>query len=214
VEGEVRAGTASDAPARLSVDQWLELPEDQRCELVEGEIIMSPSPNLDHQRAVRDLLRALDDHARAHGGEAFVAPLGVRLSDDTALEPDLLFVSSPDRYGPQIVEGPPDLVVEVSSPSTRRYDLLRKRRLYERFGVPEYWFIDLDAERIEVYTVGRDGHDEAPTLTGRGGTVTSRAVPGLVVTVDAVLPAGSEDDDLRPDLDLDPAPDGGDRVTP
>jgi Uma2 family endonuclease len=118
VEGEVRAGTASDGPARLSVDQWLELPEDQRCELVEGEIVVSPS--LDHQRAVRDLLRALDDHARTHGGEAFVAPLGVRLSEDTALGPDLLFVSTPDRYGPRIVEGPPDLVVEVSSPSTRR----------------------------------------------------------------------------------------------
>jgi Uma2 family endonuclease len=188
----------SELPTRLSVDQWLELPEDQRCELVEGEIVVSPSPSLDHQRAVGRLFRALDDHARALGGEAFVAPLGVRLSDDTALEPDLLFVSSSDRYGPRTVEGPPDLVVEVSSPSTRRYDLLRKRRLYESFGVPEYWFVDLDAERIEVYAVGRDGHYDAPTLTGRGGSVTSRAVPGLAVAIDEVLPSSSEDDDLRP----------------
>lgn len=194
----MRAGTASGVPTRLSVDEWLELPEDQRCELVEGEIIVSPPPSLDHQRAVRDLLRALDDHARAYGGEAFVAPLGVRLSDDTALEPDLLFVSSPDRYGPRIVEGPPDLVIEVSSPSTRRYDLLRKRRLYERFGIPEYWFVDLDAERIEVYAFGPDGNYDAPTLTPRGGTVTSRAVPRLTVAVDEVLPTSPEKDDLRP----------------
>jgi Uma2 family endonuclease len=212
VEGEVRAGVASGLPTRLSVDQWLELPEDQRCELVEGEIVVSPSPSLDHQRAVGRLFRALDDHARAHGGEAFVAPLGVRLSDDTALEPDLLFVSSPDRYGPRIVEGPPDLVVEVSSPSTRRYDLIRKRRLYERFGVPEYWFVDLDAERIEVYTAERDERDDPPTLTGRGGTVTSRAVPGLAVAVDTVLPA-DPDDDPRPDDVLVRPSDGDVTVT-
>jgi Uma2 family endonuclease len=199
VEGEVRPGAASDLPTRLSVDEWLELPDDQRCELVEGEIVVSPSPSLDHQRAVRNLLRALDDHARAHGGEAFVAPLGVRLSDDTALEPDLLFVSSPERYGARIVEGPPDLVLEVSSPSSRRYDLLRKRRLYERFGVPEYWFVDLDAERIEVYVVGSGGRYDAPALTGREGMVTSRAVPGLTVEVDEVLPADLDADDLLPD---------------
>jgi Uma2 family endonuclease len=203
----VRAPAASNTPTRMSVDQWLELPEDQRCELVEGQIVVSPSPSLDHQRTVRELLVALHDHARTHGGEAFPAPLGVRLSDDTALEPDLLFVSSPDRYGPRIVEGTPDLVVEVSSPSTRRYDLIRKRRLYERFAVPEYWFVDLDAERIEVYAVGPDGRYDAPTLTGRGGSVTSRAVTGLTVAVDAVLPADlGEDDDLMLEPGDDRAP--------
>jgi Uma2 family endonuclease len=201
VEGEVRPSAASDLPTRLSVDEWLELPEDQRCELVEGEIVVSPSPSLDHQRTVGSLFRILDDHARAHGGEAFVAPLGVRFSDDTALEPDLLFVSSSDRYGTRIVEGPPDLVVEVSSPSSRRYDLIRKRRLYERFGVPEYWFVDLDAERFEVYVAGSDGRYDAPALTGREGMVTSRAVPGLTVAVDAVLPADLDADVLADDLE-------------
>jgi Uma2 family endonuclease len=189
VEGEVLPDVAIGATAPMSVDEWLALPEDQRCELVEGRIVVSPSPSLDHQRVVGALYRALDDHARTHGGEAFVAPLGVRLSDDTALEPDLLFVSGSDRYGPRIVEGPPDLVVEVSSPSSRRYDLVLKRGLYERHRVPEFWFVDLDGDRIEAHVLGEDGRYATPVITGRGGSVTSTVLPGLSVAVDRVLPA-------------------------
>lgn len=170
-----------------SVAQWLELPEEQRCELVEGDIVVSPSPSLAHQRAVRNLLRALDDHAREHGGEAFVAPLGVKLSDTTAVEPDLLHVSGDDRFGPRIVEGPPDLVVEVASPSSRRYDLVRKRDLYERFGVREYWVVDLEAERIEVHTVMVDGRFAPPVVAGHGEVARSIALPHLEVEVADVI---------------------------
>lgn len=93
----------------LSVDQWLELPEDERSELVEGEVVVSPSPSLDHARAVRGLFVALHDHAQAHGGEVFVAPLGVKLSHDTALEPDVLYVATPDRYGAPRTIGAPSV---------------------------------------------------------------------------------------------------------
>src|SRR5438552_6612956 len=85
--------------------------------------------------------------------EVFSGPLDVFLSDTTVVEPDVLFVraQSAGKLEKKFVRSAPDLVVEVSSPSTRRLDLVRKRELYERFGIPEYWYVDLDAERVEAY---------------------------------------------------------------
>jgi len=174
-----------------TVEQWRSLPEDLRCELVEGEVIVSPSPSLDHQRAVGAVYRALHDHARAHGAEAFVAPLGVALSSSTALEPDVLYVSDPSIYGPRIIEGAPDIVVEVSSPAGRRYDRVVKRELYERFGVGEFWFVDLDERRIEVHSRGADGRYRPPVVVSVGETARSGVVADLAMPVDGVLPHGS-----------------------
>lgn len=171
-----------------TVEQWLTLPEEMRCELVEGQVVVSPSPSLDHQRAVGNVYRALHDHAQHHGAEAFVAPLGVALSATTALEPDVLYVAEPSIYGPRIIEGAPDIVVEVSSPSGRRYDRVIKRELYERFGVGEFWFVDLDERRIEVHSRAADGRYAPPVTARPGDTVRSEAVTDLQVPVDAVLP--------------------------
>jgi Uma2 family endonuclease len=77
-------------------------------------------------------------------------------------------------------------VVEVSSPSTRRLDLVRKRRQYERFGVAEFWFVDLDADRVEVYTLV-DGRYGPPTIVGSDGTVEASAVEGLAVAVGDIV---------------------------
>lgn len=88
----------------------------------------------------------------------------------------------------------PDLVVEVSSPSTRRHDLVRKRRAYEQAGVPEYWFVDNDAQRFECYR--RDGDVyAAPVLVARGETVRSNSLDGFAVAVDDILGPESYDPD-------------------
>ncbi|MEX2552885.1 MAG: Uma2 family endonuclease [Actinomycetota bacterium] len=75
--------------------------------------------------------------------------------DIEGVEPDVLFVRADhvDRVENRYVRGAPDLVVEISSPSTRRLELVRKRDLYARFGVPEYWYVDLEAELLEVYAL-------------------------------------------------------------
>jgi Uma2 family endonuclease len=77
-------------------------------------------------------------------------------------------------------------VVEVSSPSTRRLELSRKKDLYERFGVPEYWCVDLEAERIEIYRLD-EGRYGLPELIGRGTRIESDLVPGLSLLVDQIL---------------------------
>lgn len=90
----------------------------------------------------------------------------------------------PDRR--TVHRSAPDLVVEVSSPSTRRLDLLRKRRLYERFGVPEYWFVDLDADRVEVYALCGERYG-SPDVIERGQTLRATVLDGFEAAVGGLL---------------------------
>ena len=84
------------------------------------------------------------------------------------------------------MQGAPDLVVEISSPSTRRLDQVRKRELYQRFGVPEFWFVDLEAERVEVYVLTGDTYP-APAILYSDQIVESVGLPGLSVPVGEAL---------------------------
>jgi len=84
----------------------------------------------------------------------------------------------------------PDLVIEVSSPSTRNRDLARKKELYEQFGATEYWFVDLDADRVEVRRL-EEGRYGRSVLVPRGEELTSPVLPGFALAVDMVIGSSS-----------------------
>ncbi len=123
--------------------------------------------------------------AREHGGEVFPAPTDVLFTERDVVEHDVVLVrrEHADRLGERYIRSAPDLVVEVSSPTTSRVDLGAKRVLYARFGVHEYWFVDLEAERIVAYRL-EGGRYGPPRLFGRGETLTSPQAPGLEVKVE------------------------------
>jgi Uma2 family endonuclease len=164
-------------------------PDDHlRREIIDGDLIVTPSPVVRHQKAVGNVFFRLESYARLSGGGAFVAPLDVYLADDNVVEPDVLFVGQ-DRAGQiakKYIKDAPDLVVEVSSPSMRRLELVRKRELYQRFGVPEYWYIDLEADRVEVYRLSA-GSYPPPELLYPGESLTSPNLEGFVMGVDEAL---------------------------
>ena len=134
------------------------------------------------------LVLELGLYARGHGGEVFPAPTDVYFSHTNVVEPDVVFVRADhaERVERMFVRSTPDVVVEVSSPSTRRLELVRKRELYERFGVSEYWYVELDAERIEVYRL-HERRYAAPALITRGERLESPLLPGFAVAVQDVL---------------------------
>jgi Uma2 family endonuclease len=148
-------------PPRLTYQDLLRLPDDLlRHELIDGEHFMSPAPALKHQRIVVNLARILSTFVRAHRlGEVLVAPVDVLFSQHDVVEPDVLFVAAAhgERLRERYVAGAPDLVVEVLSPSNPGYDKIKKRRLYEAQGVPEYWIVDPAAETVEVYRAASRG---------------------------------------------------------
>lgn len=172
-------------------------PEDNlRREIIDGELFVTAAPRVRHQRVVATLTRRLGNFAEVNGGEVFPAPTDVFFADDSVVEPDVLFVTAAnlEKLEKRFIRSAPDLVVEISSPSTRKLEIVRKRELYERFGVPEYWYVDIEVDLIQVYRLS-EGYGTARIL-GRGDTIESVAVPGFSVAVDDVLGAAEEDAQL------------------
>jgi Uma2 family endonuclease len=166
-------------------------PDDgNRYELIDGELFVTPPPDVEHQWAVMVLAARLFNYAEQHGGRAQAAPTGVFFDQGSHVEPDVLY-SRAEHLGRwekdrRYVQGAPDLVVEVSSPTTRVRDLGRKRSLYERHGVEEYWFVDRDAQAVVVHRLVGRAYGP-PERAGRGEVVTSTAAPGFRLRVDELF---------------------------
>jgi Uma2 family endonuclease len=170
-------------------------PDDNlRREIIDGELIVTAAPATRHQQVVMTLAGELYQYVKAHGGRVFPAPTDVFFSDTNVVEPDVLFVRPEhgSRVEKKFVRSAPDVVVEVSSPSTRRLELIRKLDLYGRFGVPEYWYVDLDADRVEVYRQEGGGYGP-PRILVRGDTLESPEVPGFALPVETLLGPPEED---------------------
>lgn len=187
---------AVPARSKLTYEDLQRFPDDNlRRELIDGELIVTPAPATRHQDVVLELGARLLAYAKQHGGKVYVAPTDVFLSDIDVVEPDVLFVRAEHvgKVEKKLVRSAPDVVVEVSSPSTRRLELVRKRALYERYGVPEYWYVDLEADRVEIHRL-ETGRYGAPQLLQRGDTLTSPQAPAFEIAVDDLLGPPDEED--------------------
>jgi len=143
------------APRPLTVHDYRELPEGPPYyQLIEGDLIMAPSPYRFHQDILLNLARLIANHLEQNPvGKVTIAPSDVCLSDLNVYQPDLYFVSNARKsvLSEQGAEGAPDLVVEILSPKTARFDKGVKREVYARTGVKELWIVDPDLREIQVY---------------------------------------------------------------
>ena len=174
---------------KLTYADYCRTPDDERYELVDGELVMSPSPNRAHQTICLGLGTLLHAFVAEHGrGEIYIAPFDVVLSDTNVVQPDLLFVSKEQAYivTEDNVQGPPDLVVEILSPSTAERDRSLKRALYARYGVREYWLVDPDTRTVTVLLLD-DGAFVEVAHYGAGQTLTSPTLTGFTVNLDDIF---------------------------
>jgi Uma2 family endonuclease len=170
---------------KLTYDDFVLFPDDGlRHELIDGEHYVTPSPNDKHQTVLGNLHLLLGNWLRVHPiGKVWLAPFDVVFTRFDVVEPDLLYVSNERRariLTEANVQGTPELVVEIGSPSTRRRDETVKHQLYERAGVSEYWFIDTKIDAVRVYR--RDGNRLAPPVhfsLDAGDVLASALFPGL-----------------------------------
>lgn len=178
-------------PRLLTYDDLLRMPEDgNRYEIVGGELIVSPAPALIHQRCSYLLTRLIGDYVDSRQlGHVYFAPVDVRLSPHNVVEPDVLFIRK-DRLATYLnlaaVLGPPDLVVEIISPSSQKTDPGRKYDLYAASGIPEYWIVDPMTQRFQMFLLRGDHYEVQAEVDGR---LASEILPGLVVDLAALFAA-------------------------
>ncbi|MGI8475940.1 MAG: Uma2 family endonuclease [Thermomicrobiales bacterium] len=190
----------------VTFEDYLALPDDGvRYELIFGELMMSPAPGMMHQHVILELASEFLSFVRKHrAGRVFVAPFDVKLSKYSVVQPDVLVILRNNLaiLNDDRVEGAPDIVVEVLSPSSRRRDLVAKMALYAEHGVPEYWAVDSKTETIEVLVL-EGGRYLA--YAAKDGIARSRVLPGFEVDPTALFPmqdltesekdAGADDDE-------------------
>lgn len=139
---------------RYTYEDYLKTPDDERYELIEGDLFMTPSPKTDHQRISRELEFKMVRFVKENDlGEVFDAPYDVYLDEEDVVQPDILYVSK-ERVGiigEKNIQGAPDLIVEILSEGTAYRDAIQKKVLYARHGVKEYWIVAPKEKMIEMY---------------------------------------------------------------
>jgi Uma2 family endonuclease len=180
----------TQAATKMTYEQYCLLPEDgKQYELIDGELFMTPAPRPKHQRIVVRLTEELSRFVRENSlGEVFVAPVDVLMDRHTVLQPDVLFISAARQsiVGEEAIEGAPDLVVEVLSPSTFYKDLRKKMTAYSQFGVQEYWIVDPETQTIELYA-RRDNKLQLAQKFSSEETLESALFLGLRLAVNDVF---------------------------
>ncbi len=168
----------------LTYDDLLEMPDDgKRREVLGGELLVNPAPRRDHQVVSANLDWILQRFLRSSGaGRVFTHPVNLYLGRHDIVQPDLVVIRENrlQIYRPEgIIDEPPDIVVEILSPSTRGIDLVRKTALYARSGVPEYWIADPERRILVISKL--QGEDYAPVDPDVDGWIASPTLPGLRV---------------------------------
>lgn len=177
--------------AKLDVKTFfeLELEEDFFYELIDGEIVRKKAPNPKHQRVVLRLSSILHLLVEKKDlGEVYTSPIDVFFDEYNSTQPDILFVKKERNFiiTNNGIEGAPDLVVEVLSPSTYRYDRKEKMTIYKQFGVKEYWIIDPNNKAVEVYILENNVFN-LEFLAIETGLVSSKVLEGLDVEVSEIF---------------------------
>jgi Uma2 family endonuclease len=181
---------------------YLRWDDDQRWELIDGvAYAMAPAPDWRHQELVGEVFRQIATQLKDKACRPAVAPLDVRLPKggeadeaiDTVVQPDVMIVCDPDRIDRRGVRGAPTFVLEVLSPSSASHDQIRKRRVYERAGVREYWILHPIDGVLTIYRRGREGGFLPPEFVEASGVVALSAVPGLRVDFTGLYPVTDAD---------------------
>ena len=182
--------TTTKLRTKLTYQDYRNTPDDERYELIDGDLVKLVSPGHVHQRTRMKLgIRMYTFVERRNLGEVYFVPFDVVLSDTDVVQPDLLFVSHERLHiiTEDNIQGAPDLAVEILSPSTSARDRGYKRDLYAKHGVKEYWQVDTDAKHITVLSLNAHGDYDVVAVYGVGQTLASPLLPGFALNLDEIF---------------------------
>ena len=174
---------------RFTYEDYANTPDDERYELIGGELIMVPGANFAHQKnqtkLARWILPFVDERKL---GIVLFAPFDVKMSENDVVQPDMMFISREREHiiTRTYLEGAPDLIIEILSPSTSRRDWNDKRELYAKHGVKEYLVMDPSNKIVWQLTL-KDGALEIAQTYYEGDTITLSVLEGFSVAVNDIF---------------------------
>ncbi len=181
---------------KYTFEDFLNWEEDERIEIIDGDVFMMSPPATIHQKVSGELFRQIANYLEGKSCEVFSAPFGVRLFErngdkpedvDTVVEPDIIVLCDKSKLDEHGCKGAPDMAIEILSPSTRRHDKLIKFNLYQRAGVREYWIVDPYTSSVSVYLLGEDGKFALHEEYGRKDIAKVNSLRGCFIELEKVF---------------------------
>ncbi len=172
---------------KLTAEEFFRIyPEESRIELIDGEVYEMLAPTPKHQRIVRKMLSAIGRYVDILSvGDVYPSPIDVVFDEENVLQPDIVYISDLSKVKDRIY-GVPDLVVEVASPSTLKRNITDKMKIYERYGVKEYWVVFPSEKTIVVYQLTENGYELFSSAIEKG-KVRSKVLEGFEVNLEEVF---------------------------
>jgi Uma2 family endonuclease len=174
---------------KWTYQEYFQLGEEVHCEVIEGELSMTPAPTLDHQDVSINLEMAMLQYVIGKDlGKIFDAPVDVILDENNIVQPDIVFVAKPNlkMLRKKGIVGSPDLVVEIISPSSIQRDRYEKKELYEKFTIAEYWLVDIPNRSIEIMSLDNTKYSLFSFACGKG-KVKSKVLAGLEIEISDII---------------------------
>ena len=175
----------------FSYKEYEKWDDSRQWEMIDGVPYMMAPPVVNHQRMVMHLYDQIKAYLKEKTCEVFISPIGVRLfpaedkSDKEVVQPDLFVVCNPDIIGENSINGVPDLIIEIISQSTKKYDKFIKFAKYRQVGVKEYWIVDYEGEEVHVYK-WKNG-DYIADIYSPFDTIDVGVLPGLAIDMKAIF---------------------------
>ena len=178
---------------KYNYQDYLQLPEDKRYEIIDGDLFMVPSPDERHQHILSNIFYVLFDYVRKNKlGAVYCAPFDILFSEEDIVQPDIIFVSNKNKkiITKDNIQGTPDLLVEILSPGTSKRDLGIKKKLYAKNGVREYWIADPAQETIEVLNLKEGefrGKSYNTGVVGQTSRLSSPVIQGFDIDIKEIF---------------------------
>lgn len=157
-------------PPKTMLEVWENLPEGTLCQLINNNLVISPSPLDIHQVVLMDIFYELQHIVKkTKKGVLRIAPYDVHFSKQNILQPDIVFIANNNinKIGKNALMGAPDIVIEILSPSTSHYDMEDKKLIYERYGVKEYFIVEPNSKTVYNYQFQQGEYAEGNMETGK-----------------------------------------------
>ncbi len=192
----MRTSAKKTVAERFTWADYQKWPDEQRCEIIDGQICdMTPAPGTAHQEVSANLMYEFCGFFKGKPCKVFAAPFDVRLAEkkethnkcSNVVQPDISIICDQKKIDEKGCAGAPDLIVEILSPSTASKDQVKKRRLYERHGVKEYWLIHPIERYAHIYALKGDNFEFIGVFDD-AATLESQVFTGLAVKMADILP--------------------------